>query len=87
MARSSSSPAPKRAFTPCSGYGRFRSLPNSKPRSRRGDRKAQDWVRAHRAREVFFPAMKIGGRDVDPFFNINRPEDLSEAEALLGLSL
>jgi len=27
----------------------------------RGERKAQDWVRAHGAREVFFPALKIGG--------------------------
>jgi molybdopterin-guanine dinucleotide biosynthesis protein A len=50
---------------------------------RRGERKAQDWVRAHGAREVFFPAVKIGGRYVDPFFNINRPDDLAEAEALL----
>jgi molybdenum cofactor guanylyltransferase len=49
----------------------------------RGDRKAQDWVRAHKAREVFFPAIKIGGRDVDPLFNVNRPEDLAAAEALL----
>jgi molybdopterin-guanine dinucleotide biosynthesis protein A len=32
---------------------------------------------------VFFPPLKIGGRTVDPFFNINRPEDLGEAEALL----
>jgi len=49
----------------------------------RGERKAQDWVRAHGAREVFFPAVTVGGRDVDPFFNINRPADLGEAEALL----
>jgi molybdenum cofactor guanylyltransferase len=49
----------------------------------RSDRKAQDWVRAHGAREVLFPAVRIGGRDVDPFFNINRPEDLGAAETLL----
>jgi molybdopterin-guanine dinucleotide biosynthesis protein A len=49
----------------------------------RGERKAQDWVRAHKAREVFFPAIKIGGRNVDPFFNVNRPDDLAAAEALL----
>jgi molybdopterin-guanine dinucleotide biosynthesis protein A len=29
------------------------------------------------------PAVKIRGRTVDPFFNINRPEDLAAAEALL----
>lgn len=50
---------------------------------RRGERKAHDFVSKHGAREVFFPAVGIGGRDVDPFFNINRPEDLGEAEALL----
>jgi molybdopterin-guanine dinucleotide biosynthesis protein A len=44
----------------------------------RGERKAQDWMRAHGAREVSFPAVRIGGRDVDPFFNINRPADLGE---------
>jgi molybdenum cofactor guanylyltransferase len=49
----------------------------------RGELKAQDWVRAHGAKEVLFSPVKIGGRTVDPFFNINRPEDLGEAEALL----
>jgi molybdopterin-guanine dinucleotide biosynthesis protein A len=36
------------------------------------------------AAEVFFPPVEIGGRTVDPFSNINRPEDLAEAEALLA---
>jgi molybdopterin-guanine dinucleotide biosynthesis protein A len=27
--------------------------------------------------------MDIGGRKVDPFFNINRPQDLAQAKALL----
>jgi molybdopterin-guanine dinucleotide biosynthesis protein A len=44
----------------------------------RGERKAQEWVRAHGAGEVSFPAVRTGGRDVDPFFNINRPADLGE---------
>jgi molybdopterin-guanine dinucleotide biosynthesis protein A len=26
----------------------------------------------------------LGGRAIDPFFNINRPEDLAEANALLA---
>jgi molybdenum cofactor guanylyltransferase len=51
---------------------------------RRGDRKARDWVRAHGAREVSFAAEEVGGCEVDPFFNINRAEDLAEAAALLG---
>ena len=50
---------------------------------KRGRQKASDWVRQHGAEEVFFPAMETGGRAIDPFFNINRPEDLAEAEALL----
>ena len=48
-----------------------------------GMRKVQAWVADHDAEQIFFPAMDIGGRKVDPFFNINRPEDLAEAEALL----
>ena len=50
---------------------------------RHGARKALDFVAAHRAKEVAFPPVEIGGRAVDPFFNINRPEDLAEGEALL----
>jgi hypothetical protein len=26
----------------------------------------------------------MGGRKIDPFFNLNRPEELVEAEVLLG---
>ena len=33
-----------------------------------------------------FPPEKIGEQLIDPFFNINRPEDLAEAEALLQRS-
>jgi molybdopterin-guanine dinucleotide biosynthesis protein A len=49
----------------------------------RGGRKALDFVTEHQAKEVTFQPVKIGGRAVDPFFNINRPEDLAEAETLL----
>lgn len=45
--------------------------------------KVQAWVREHQAQEIFFPKMEIGGRKIDPFFNLNRPEDLAEAEAVL----
>jgi len=37
-------------------------------------------------KEVVFPPIEIGGRAVDPFFNINRPEELAEAEALLSVT-
>jgi molybdopterin-guanine dinucleotide biosynthesis protein A len=50
----------------------------------RGERKVTDWVRRHNAREVEFPPVNFGDRKLDPFFNINRPEDLAEADALLG---
>jgi molybdopterin-guanine dinucleotide biosynthesis protein A len=48
-----------------------------------GVRKVGAWTAEQGAREVMFPAVAIGGRVVDPFFNINRPQDLAEAEALL----
>lgn len=48
-----------------------------------GGRKALDFVTAHQAKVVMFPPVEIGARTVDPFFNINRPEDLAEAETLL----
>ena len=50
----------------------------------RGERKVSAWVREHGAEEVNFPAAEIGGRRLDPFFNLNRPEDFAEAEALLA---
>ncbi len=49
-----------------------------------GQRTAKAWAERRGAVEVFFPPATIGGRPIDPFFNINRPEDLAEAEALLG---
>jgi molybdopterin-guanine dinucleotide biosynthesis protein A len=48
-----------------------------------GERKAGQWVAEHGATEVNFPEVEIGGRLIDPFFNINRPEDLAEADGLL----
>ena len=48
-----------------------------------GMRKVGDWTKLQCAIEVPFPQGEIGGRKVDPFFNVNRPEDLAEAEALL----
>ena len=48
-----------------------------------GMRKVGGWTEQHGAVEVSFPPVEIGGRSIDPFFNINRPEDLAEAEALV----
>ena len=51
-----------------------------------GDRKVSEWVERHQAREVMFPPLEIGSRTIDPFFNINRPDDLAAAEAFLQAS-
>ena len=48
-----------------------------------GMHKVGGWTEQHGAVEVSFPPVAIGGRTIDPFFNINRPEDLAEAEALV----
>jgi len=48
-----------------------------------GMRKVGSFTEEHGAVEVSFPPVKVGGRPIDPFFNINRPEDLAEAEALV----
>jgi molybdenum cofactor guanylyltransferase len=51
-----------------------------------GDRKVGEWIEQHQAKKVMFPPVKIGGRIIDPFFNINRPGDLASAEAFLQTS-
>jgi molybdopterin-guanine dinucleotide biosynthesis protein A len=50
---------------------------------KQGERKVGAWTEAHGAVEVFFSDVELGGRRIDPFFNINQPEDLAEADALL----
>ena len=45
-----------------------------------GLRKVERWIDRHRAVRVEFPV-----EPVDPFFNVNRPEDLDEAERLCRL--
>ncbi len=49
-----------------------------------GHRKVQDWIERHSYVTVPFEPLLIGGVEVDPFFNINTPDDLAEAEALLN---
>ncbi|MGH6737035.1 MAG: molybdenum cofactor guanylyltransferase MobA [Methyloceanibacter sp.] len=50
----------------------------------RGERKVGAWTKDHGAVPVFFPPVDVGGQSIDPFFNINAPEDLAKAEALLS---
>jgi molybdopterin-guanine dinucleotide biosynthesis protein A len=49
---------------------------------KQGMRKVGAWTKEHGAVEVFFPEVELGGRRIDPFFNINEPQDLAEADAL-----
>lgn len=44
-----------------------------------GVRKVVQWTNRHNAADAMFPNW-----DYDPFFNINRPEDLQKAEAMLA---
>jgi molybdopterin-guanine dinucleotide biosynthesis protein A len=50
----------------------------------RGLRKTGAFAEQQGAVEVFFPPAELEGRAIDPFFNVNRPEDLALANALLG---
>lgn len=51
---------------------------------KRGERKVTAWTTDHGAVPVFFPPVDVGSQSIDPFFNINAPEDLATAEALLS---
>jgi molybdopterin-guanine dinucleotide biosynthesis protein A len=50
---------------------------------KQGRHKVGGFTEQHGAVEVPFPPVRVSGTDLDPFFNINRPEDLAEAEALM----
>ena len=51
-----------------------------------GDLSVDRFARRHRAVEVSFAMRKIGGVEVDPFFNANTPEDLANARDILARS-
>jgi len=44
-----------------------------------GIRKVEDWTKRHRLTTVAFD-----DQPYDPFFNVNRPEDLAQAEIIMG---
>ncbi len=52
----------------------------------RGERKVTAWTKDHGAVPVFFSPVEVGGKSIDPFFNINAPEDLASAEVFLSES-
>jgi molybdenum cofactor guanylyltransferase len=49
-----------------------------------GARKVGAWTETHGRIEVLFPQVALGGGKIDPFFNINEPDQLAEANALLA---
>lgn len=44
------------------------------------NRRIHAFIRRHRSVAVDFAAIRIEGRELDPFFNINTPEELAEAQ-------
>jgi molybdopterin-guanine dinucleotide biosynthesis protein A len=50
---------------------------------KQGMHKVGGFAAQRHAVEVSFPPVKVGAREIDPFFNINRPEDLAEVQALV----
>jgi molybdenum cofactor guanylyltransferase len=50
---------------------------------KQGARKVSLFVEQHGAKEVLFPPVMVGGRPIDPFFNVNRLEELAEADGRL----
>jgi len=48
-----------------------------------GVRKVLHWTARHAPVTTEFPFAEIGGERADPFFNVNTPEELAEAERLL----
>ena len=71
---------------PVFGLWRVTLAPDLEASLMAGHRKVSEWVRQHQAREVMFPPLEIGGRTMDPFFNVNRPDELDAAEAFLQAS-
>ena len=47
------------------------------------NRRVSAFIDRHEFVEVEFPLLAAGGQEIDPFFNINTPDDLAEAERLL----
>jgi molybdopterin-guanine dinucleotide biosynthesis protein A len=47
------------------------------------NRRVSAFVERHDFVEVEFPLSALGGSEIDPFFNINTPDDLAVAERLL----
>jgi molybdopterin-guanine dinucleotide biosynthesis protein A len=51
---------------------------------RSGVRKVLDWTDRHGTVPVPFPSVHVGGRDLDPFYNANTPQELDALRTLLA---
>ena len=51
---------------------------------RSGVRKVLDWTRRHTTVPVPFAPLRLGGLDIDPFFNANTPAELDELRGMLA---
>lgn len=49
-----------------------------------GNRRVRAFIARHTNTTVAFPPLRLGAHHIDPFFNVNRPEDLAEAEQWLS---
>jgi molybdopterin-guanine dinucleotide biosynthesis protein A len=52
---------------------------------RQGVRAVHHFATAQNSAVVDFPPVQVAGESVDPFFNVNTPEDLEKARALVAL--
>ena len=50
----------------------------------KGVRKVIDWTDRHGTLPVAFPMARIGGIEIDPFFNANTPQELDQLRAALA---
>ena len=48
----------------------------------RGERKVRKWAQSHICSEAVFSGPTIDGLEIDPFFNVNYPDDIDVAEAI-----
>lgn len=81
MARSDSRPHPVAALWPSERADDLeRALAT-------GERRVLRWAEGQGVRFVDFPAAAIADHVVDPFMNVNTPEELAEAEKLMQLLL
>ncbi len=72
------------AWTPIAGVWSVALAEELNEALRQGVRAVHRFAAAQGSAVVDFPLVEIGGESIDPFFNVNTPEDLDKARALLA---